>query len=525
MDNKFLETFNEKTENKFSYLRLDSVDMQKNEKLNNISLHITFIVPYEIYNDPEQFNNDVKAEIENAVLEIVPKNVVCHVKYDKVKIMPEVILRHVTDYIRENYFKLFNGKYIPKDITIDIKGDVVHINIPVDERIKYFCENKGVLEKLTEFLDSKYSAKNFVKFTGVKIPEEDDFKLNEAQRIIDDGIVNIKKGLPIVGENTPYPPIYISKYTAPQKEATVCGYVLNIEKKVAKSNRVFYIFDIKDPTNAVMRCLYFLRLKSTKSKGMDSIKPGQDLVVTGEIVEDNYSHSLSMFARSIASCIIDVEGTQKKIHFMKKQVEKMNVPEPKPYEDEEQKKTYSLFDEVPYICPLLRDKEFTVYDLETTAQSRDAAQKIIEIGAVKVKNGEIVSTFQTLVDPEEPISYLSVNLTHITDAMVENAPIIRDAIGPFIKYALNTTVVGQNIISFDTPIVKENAKKYGYEFDNEQIDTLNLARKGIADMKRHSLADLCEYFNVVNETPHRALSDALATAKVFIKLANLLKLE
>ena len=80
---KFLTEFNKVTENKFSYLRVDDIKTQKNEETKTVSLTITFVVPYEIYNDPEKFNNDIKAEIENAVISMFPSNVVFHFKYDK----------------------------------------------------------------------------------------------------------------------------------------------------------------------------------------------------------------------------------------------------------------------------------------------------------------------------------------------------------------------------------------------------------------------------------------------------------
>ena len=524
MDNKFLDLLNEKTENKYSYLRLENYKMDKVETTNTVSLHLTFIVPYEIYNDQEKFNVETKIEIENAIKDIVPQNVSLHIKYDKVLVSREVVIRHIADYIREKYLKLFDGKYIPRDIKVQIEGDTVFINIPVDKNILYYCENKGVKENLTGYLNSKYASKNEITFKGIEIKEDKEFKLNAPRKIVDDGIVEIEKGLPILGQVTPFAPIYISKYTKPCVDATVCGFVVSEEKKVAKTGRAYFKFSIKDPTGAVMNCIYFYR-KNQKKCTIESMKEGQDVVVTGELVEDTFSKGLTMFVKSVSHCIIDVEKTQKKIHFMKKQIQKMNVAEPVPYIDENKDKKYTLFDEVPYLCPLLRDGEFTVFDLETTAQSNMDEQKIIEIGAVRIKNGFIESTFQTLVDPEEPIALLSQNLCHIDDDMVSDAPFIQDAIGPFIKYALNSTLVGQNIIHFDTPIVKREAEKYGYVLDNKQLDTLNMAREGILGLKSYSLSSLCDYFNVVNETPHRALSDALATAKIFIKLANLLKLE
>ena len=524
---KFLLEFNKATENKFSYLRTEDVSMEENKNANTVSLHLTFIVPYDIYNDEEKFNNDIKAEIENGVQSIVPENVVCHIKYAKVKIIPEVISRYVSDYIREHYFKLFNGKYIAKDISVTISNDIVSIAIPVDETIYNYCIQKDVAVAINNYLDSKYSAKNFIKFKSVKMPTTEEFKLKNVAKYVYDGIVNIQRGLPIIGGYIADPPIYISRYTKAIQEVTVCGYIMSIERKEAKTGKVYYVFDIKDPTNAVMHCLYFYR-KNQKKSNIEKLEAGQDIVVQGDIVESSFNGALSFFARNISTCIIDVKGTQDKIHFMKKQIKKAVVPDPKPYEDESANTIYTLLDQAPYLCPLLREKEFTVFDLETTGGNyRDPNNKypkIIEIAAARIKGGQIVSTFETLVDPEEPISKISMDLTHINDAMVEEAPIIRDAIGPFLKYARDSILVGQNALRFDTPIVKHYAEEYGYDFDYKTLDTLTMARQLDLGLKSYSLESLCNYFNVDNKSAHRALSDTLATAKIFIELANLMKL-
>ncbi|MCR4875340.1 MAG: hypothetical protein K5923_06380 [Clostridia bacterium] len=521
---KFLIEFNKATNDKFSYLRTEDVSMEENKNNNTVSLHLTFIVPYDIYNDEEKFNNDIKAEIENGVQSIVPPNVVCHIKYAKVKIIPEVIQRYVTDYIREHYFKLFNGKYVAKDIAVTISNDIVSITIPVDETIYNYCIQKDVAVAINNYLDSKYSAKNFIKFKSVKMPTTEEFKLHNATKYVDDGIVNIKRGEPVIGGYIVDPPIYISRYTKAIQEVTVCGYIMSIERKEAKSGKIYYVFDIKDPTNAIMHCLYFYR-KNQKKSTIEKLQPGQDIIVQGDIVESTFNGALSFFARSISTCIIDVKGTQDKIHFMKKQIKKAVVPEPKPYEDEAANAVYTLLDQAPYICPLLREREFTVFDLETTGGNfKGQIPKIIEIGAVRIRGGQIVSTFETLVDPEEPISKVSIDLTHIFDVMVEESPIIRDAIGPFLKYTRDSILVGQNAIRFDVPIVKHYAEEYGYDFDYKTLDTLTMAKEAKLGLTSNSLESLCNRFNVVNQTPHRALSDALATAKVFIELANLMKL-
>ena len=523
--NTFLQKFNAATDNKYSYLRLGNIVTEDNKEKNIVNLTLTYIVPYEIYNDEEKFNINVRADIENTTLSFIPENVHCKIKFSKILLSEQVVFKYVNDYIRENYLKLFNGKYIPNEISVTIANNICNIVIPIDNVLKYFCENKGFKEELTDYLDQKYNAKNIIKFKVVDIPQDEEFALNNTIRIVDDGIVEVTGKLPVVGSPFPDPPIYINKYTRAVQGATICGVVLNIEKKVSKAGRTFYVLNVKDPTDSIMKCLHFVRRKTVKKCKLDNIKPGDDLILNGSLEEDSMTKKLMMFADNIMICRIDVEKTKEKIRFMKKQIKKTEVPAPVPYEDEDSNKVYTLFDERPYICPLLREKEFTVLDLETTDLIRDGVMpRIAEIAAVRMKNGEIVSTFSTLVDPEIPMPLAAQSVNHITDAMLEEAPLIRDVIGPFLKYAQGSILVGQNIIGFDGKILKHYAEEFGYKFDFEMMDTMIMAKDSDLNLPRYNLDSLCKRFNITNEEAHRALSDTIATEKVFVALANYLNL-
>ena len=108
--------------------------------------------------------------------------------------------------------------------------------------------------------------------------------------------------------------------------------------------------------------------------------------------------------------------------------------------------------------------------------------------------------------------------------MVEDAPFIRDAIGPFLKFAQNTVLVGHNIARFDIPIIEHFAKECGYKFDFKILDTLQMAQQSGIQLKSFSLASCLNYFHLQNENAHRALTDTIANAKLFIELANYMKL-
>ena len=526
MNNKFWQSFNELSENKFSYLRLGNVDMDENPEKSIVDVTITYIVPYEIYNDPEKFNSDIKAEIENLTIKLLPENVRCKIKYSQLQISDMVVKKLVNDFIKDNYIRLLNSKYLPNEIVVDINKDIVNIQIPVEESIKYYSDNQ-IRPEMEEFLNSQYNAQNVIKFKPVTIKKDEEFKINQTMKIVDDGMVELKeKGKLVKGKYIPDPPLYISKYIRPVKDATICGEITEFEKKVSKAGKLYYTIIVKDPTDKTMKCMSFANRAQIKKTTLDQLKVGDQIIVNGDLIEDSMSKKLLMFINNVLYCQIDTEKTLQKIEYFKKLVKKTKLPEPEPYEKEVEDKQITLFDEVPYICPLLRDKTFTVFDLETTGLiTNGIIPNIVEIGAVRIQNGEIVSQFSTLVDPEMPIPFAASQTNHITDSMVEDAPLIKDAIGPFLKYAQNTILVGHNIAKFDIPIIKHFAIECGYKFDFNLLDTLQMAQQSGLKFKNFSLGTTCKYFNIENEDAHRALADTVANAKLFIALSNYMKME
>lgn len=167
------------------------------------------------------------------------------------------------------------------------------------------------------------------------------------------------------------------------------------------------------------------------------------------------------------------------------------------------------------------DGDFVVFDIETTGL-RASADAITEIGAVKVSGGKVKEVFNTFVNPERPIPENIVHLTGITDAMVADAPSQEQAVSDFLKFADGCVLVAHNA-AFDTSFIKTAAKRHKIPFENAYIDTLELARALVKDVKNHKLNTLTKYFDVKLENHHRACDDAAATAEIFIKLAQMLK--
>ena len=160
--------------------------------------------------------------------------------------------------------------------------------------------------------------------------------------------------------------------------------------------------------------------------------------------------------------------------------------------------------------------EYVVFDVETTGLD-NAKDEIIEIGACKIKNGKIIEVFSTFVKPSKKIPAEITELTGITEEMVADAPTINYILPDFYKFCYNTTIVAHNL-PFDMGFIHNVAKKFSYNFNHSTMDTLEMSRKKIGGLKNYKLGTIVDHLGIVLENAHRAVNDATATAKVFIKL-------
>ncbi len=172
----------------------------------------------------------------------------------------------------------------------------------------------------------------------------------------------------------------------------------------------------------------------------------------------------------------------------------------------------------------LLNTEYVVFDTETTGFNAAGGDQMIEIGAVKIKNGEITDTFDELINPGRPIPKNITEITNITDEMVKGKDNEENVTKRFLEWAKEAPMVAHNA-KFDISFLEMSMKKYNLgEFKNTVIDTLELSRTLDQGFARHSLSALVQRYNVEfdEEGHHRADYDALGTAKVFHKM--LLKL-
>ena len=159
------------------------------------------------------------------------------------------------------------------------------------------------------------------------------------------------------------------------------------------------------------------------------------------------------------------------------------------------------------------DTEYCVFDLETTGISH-ITEKITEVGIMKIKNGEVIDTFECFVNPEKPIPPEVVEVTHITDDMVKDAETIDKVMPKILEFMGDSVLVAHNA-DFDIGFLKYNCSHLGLELNNTYIDTLRLAKAIFPDFTKYKLGIIADKLGIKVDVAHRALDDVKTLVAVF----------
>ncbi len=367
-------------------------------------------------------------------------------------------------------------------------------------------------------------------------------------------------------------PQKISTLQNGMKSAVVCGQIDTPKKRIyhAKqeegkagepTERAMIVFSIEDGSGV-------LPIKIFNSEKADEIiaglHMGDRLMIRGAVSEDGFSGGLSMRAYSV--CRVQVEGSednceQKRIELHTHTYASM-MDAPLAVEDlikraadwghsaiavTDHASLYSLPQAVKLGQALgvkviggmeaymvndvdaavsgdsiqSLDGRFTVFDLETTGLSM-SVDRITEIGAVMVENGEIIKEFNTFVNPEMNIPARITELTDITNQMVMNAPKIDVALEQFLAFAEGSVLVAHNA-NFDCGFIRAAATRLGREFAHTYIDTVPLCSSAFPQLRNVKLDTVASFMGLGEFNHHRACDDARMLAKIFLPLVSDLK--
>lgn len=313
--------------------------------------------------------------------------------------------------------------------------------------------------------------------------------------------------------------VYMADLNFAADEVVVCGVIEDIREKTytnkSGAEKTYWNLIVSD-TTATVNATYFIRQRSFDK--IKNLKAGDSVVLTG--VNEDYKGNLRYTAK-----FIDFGRTPKGFTPEKRQSKPVPLNYhhvfPRPFTDTEQTDIFTK----NFVPDCLKQNTFVVFDLETTGLNSSPASgnmdRIIEIGAYKVENGEITQCFSTFINPRRKLSEEIVKLTGITEEMVEGAPTYEEVMPDFFKFCNGSILVGHNIINFDFKFVDYYCGKLGYNLDRKIIDTFPLSQE-LLFLSNYKLNTVADKFHVTFNH-HRATDDALATAKIFIELIKIKK--
>jgi DNA polymerase III epsilon subunit family exonuclease len=166
----------------------------------------------------------------------------------------------------------------------------------------------------------------------------------------------------------------------------------------------------------------------------------------------------------------------------------------------------------------LHELDFVVVDVEATG-AKTPPNRIIELGAYRIRHGHIVDEFVTLVNPELPIPRFVVALTGITNDMVKTAPLFAEVAPQWLEFLNDAVLVAHNA-PFDTSFLNHEISRVypGHRMVNSHLCTVKLSRRAVPGLMNYRLDTIADHFSIPIFDRHRAGSDALATAEVFLRL-------
>ena len=174
---------------------------------------------------------------------------------------------------------------------------------------------------------------------------------------------------------------------------------------------------------------------------------------------------------------------------------------------------------------LLKELDFVVVDVEATG-AKTPPNRLIELGAYRIRGGRIVDKFLQLVNPEIPIPRFVVTLTGISNEMVKRAPVFAEVAPQWLDFVSDSVLVAHNA-PFDTSFLNHEISRVypGHRMVNPHLCTVRLSRRVLPDIPNHRLDTIAAHFSIPIVSRHRAGSDALATAEIFLLLLSRLEEE
>ncbi len=358
-------------------------------------------------------------------------------------------------------------------------------------------------------------------------------------------------------------PFQMEEIQDEERRVTVQGYVFDVDIRKLRSGRSLLIVKATDYTDSLQ--IKMFSKGDEDAADFELVKKGMWIKARGSIQTDMYTNELAMMANDIHEVKVEqrqdtVSEDSKRIelhaHTTMSQLDAVVSPTrlieqaaqwghkaiaitdhaavqgfPEAHNASEKNNIKVIYgveanlvdDGVPIAYNEhdidLNTGTYVVFDVETTGLSA-VYDTIIELAGVKIHQGEVIDRFESFANPHHPLSETTTELTGITDDMVRDAPEVDEVLKDFHAWMGESILVAHNA-SFDIGFLNQGFKKINYEkIENPVIDTLELARFLIPELKNHRLNTLCKHLDIELTQHHRAIYDAEATGYLLWKLVQ-----
>ncbi|MEJ6951526.1 PolC-type DNA polymerase III [Natronospora cellulosivora (SeqCode)] len=507
----------------------------------------------------EEIISSLKIDLADYEISILPKLSI----EDEIKfVWPQLI------YELKDAFPYINGwlerarlKLNNEELLIELESNVAYKNLNGDKLSSFI---KKCFQKLiTEQINIKFVNGNFLE----EIPV--DTHISKYQTVRNNTVSNIRNkkkkktdsdteiiyGKKIKARSTHN----LNEVDSEIDKIIIEAEIFDVQEINTRRGNTFYVIDVTDNSNSITVKIFPRRDKDVNCK----IKKGKWVRISGYVQYDKYSKELVMIAEAMnyiknqsIERIDNAEEKRVELHLhtqmsamdsvvdVKKVVAraaKWGHPAiaitdhgvvqsyPDAYWAGKEHGIKVLYGLEAYMVDdgeliiqrpgnsTIAEGTYTVFDLETTG-FHAGSDKIIEIGAVKIKNNTVIDTFTSFVKIDSPIPPKITEITGINNDMLKDAAELNDVIDQFLAFVDESILVAHNA-SFDYGFLKAAIKKLGKEaIKYSVLDTLNLSRAVYPQLKSHKLNKICDHLNIDLDNHHRALDDAKATGDILIEI-------
>ena len=502
------------------------------------------------------------------------------IKLNKIEKIPseginiDALFNDITELILE---EIPSGRSWIKGIEWEVEKDYLKLILP-NQMAFFSVKRNGLVDNITKLISSKLDSKFLIEYkednSNEYFLEEKEIEEREISKNILENVEFPTKS--IVRGNSKKSNGRNYSYGKSIKESTILikdidlqlgtvaikGDIFELGTRDIKGKRTLVIFSISDGTDSIT-VKSFLN-ENTSAEFLDNVKEGSYVLLEGDVTYDNYSRDNVIMLKSLVLLTKEVRkdtevskrvelhvhsqmSSMDGITSIKKIVERASIwghksiavtdhgvvqAFPEAMDAGKQYGVKILYGVEGYMVNDQKDivtnihgeieiNNFVVFDLETTGLSAKN-DRIIEIGAVKIVDGNIVDEFSQLIDPEISIPKHITEITSITNDMVEGKPYIKDILPLFKEFIGDCTLVAHNA-NFDMGFIREKMKLEGIKVDNPVLDTLELSRAVFPNLKSHKLNIVAKHLDISLVNHHRAVDDASATGEILLKILEILE--